>query len=344
MLPTIAVVIPNRNDSVFLADCLASVLRQSVRPDQIIFIDDQSSDDSLMKARAMLNGVCGVTILANASCVGAMETINRGLGQATCDYVLFLSSNDAIENELIAQAKLSMAKFLRPGIWSAMAWLVDVNGRRKYIYPTPVIALSDTYVSPKECARLALKHGNWFTGPTLMFHRESLQRLGGFNAKHFGLADLFAALGISSFRGAVFCPQPLGIMRMHSHGYLRSTLTNLENLEAILAEIKVAYGGFSPEIFTDKFCDRTKHRIRFASLRAAKGELVPFPGSWVGARYYLLNVGRSLFNPMLGPMVVLAFILLRPFDIIPCIRSKLFPGIYINLKNIFRFSERIQNI
>ena len=47
MKPTIAVVIPNYNDSNSLKQCLDSVYKLDSVPDQVLVVDDQSTDNSL---------------------------------------------------------------------------------------------------------------------------------------------------------------------------------------------------------------------------------------------------------------------------------------------------------
>ena len=324
-MPTIAVVIPNHNDSACLSACFESILRQSVRPDQVIFVDDYSSDDSLSKARSELSGVEGVTILANTSCLGTVGALNKGLEQVHCEYVFFLSANDYLMDEMIDQAKLSIGKFGKPGIWSAMVWAADEAGHCKYIYPSPVIALKDSYFSPDECVGLAMQLGNWFTGTTMLFNRETLQGIGGFDAEYRGLADLFAALTVSSLKGAVFYPQPLGVMRMHSGGYLWRTLTDLDGLEAILLKMEVASPKISARLFTRRFCSRTKHRIRFAALRAS-GFIASttIHSNWIGARYRLLQAVKLLLGGHRKLLIMVAFMLLRPYDFYPFVRYRLF--------------------
>jgi len=333
-MPTIAVVIPNRNDCAYLSDCLDSVLRQSVRPDQIIFVDDCSSDDSLPNARSKLGGVDGVTILANTFCLGTIGALNEGLKQVRCDYVLFLSSNDYLVDGIIERAKLSIVKFGKPGVWSAMVWAADEHGDIKYIYPSVVVALRESYFSPNECINLAMKHGNWFTGTTLLFHRETLQRVGGIDAEYHSLADLFSAFTVSSIKGAVFCPQPLGVMRMHSGGYHRRTLTDLDVLETILTKIESTGSKLSENLYTKRFCSLTRHRIRFAALRASgfvAGAM--FHPNWIEGRYRLLQLAKSLVGERRMVMTMLAFILLRPFDISSFIRYRLFGALWVVAQN-----------
>ncbi len=331
--PTIAVVIPNRNDSAFLSVCVDSVIRQRVRPDQIIFVDDQSTDDSLDKARAILAGIPESIVLANPICLGTMGALNEGLKLATCDYVLFLASNDHLVDGIIERAKSSIVELGRPGVWSAMVWAADEEGHCKYVYPSPVIALKDTYFGPDECIRMAMKLGNWFTGTTLFFHRESLQSIGGFDAEYRGLADLFAALTVASHKGAVFCPHPFGVMRMHSGGYLWRTLTDLNDLESILTKIEVRGKKLSPGLFNKRFVSRTKHRIRFAAMRAAgfSASALGYVG-WSGIRYNILRAARSMLGAHRRLMTIVSFIIIRPFDVFPMTWYRLIMILWINTR------------
>jgi glycosyltransferase involved in cell wall biosynthesis len=50
-LPTISVVIPARDDGPALARCLAALERQSVRPDEVVVVDNGSRDDTAAVAR-----------------------------------------------------------------------------------------------------------------------------------------------------------------------------------------------------------------------------------------------------------------------------------------------------
>src|SRR4030067_732667 len=180
MTPTIAVVIPNRNDSEHLKKCLDSVLAQNIPPDQIITVDDQSTDDSLDVVQKKLSNIAGARIVVNTTCFGTMGALNEGLKYVTSEYVLFLSSNDYVEGGIFERAKSCIAAAGSPGVWSAMVWVVDESGRHLHLYPSPVVALTDTFFPPDECIRLAKTVGHWVTGQTLIYHRETLRKIGGF--------------------------------------------------------------------------------------------------------------------------------------------------------------------
>lgn len=321
MIPTIAVVIPNRNDSGPLKKCLDSVLTQDVPPDQVIVVDDQSTDDSLDVIQEKLFNIAGAKIVVNQTCLGTMGTLNEGLKYVTSEYVLFLSSNDYVEKDIFERAKSCIETTGSPGVWSAMVWVVDENGRRLHLYPSPVVALSDKYFSPDKCIRLAKTLGHWFTGTTLIYHRETLQNIGGFDIAYLGLGDLLAALTVASIRGAAFSPEPLGVMRQHEGGLMWRTITDLPGLDAILTKMETTGPNFSPALFTTKFCDVMKRRIRFTAIRALhKNIWLPHTNLWQGYRYRILYAVAPFLGKYRKLQLALAFILLRPtFDLIAII-------------------------
>ncbi len=321
MTPTIAVVIPNRNDSAYLKKCLDSVLDQDVPPDQIIVVDDQSTDDSLEAIQKALFNIAGARIVVNPTCLGTMGALNEGLRYVTSDYVLFLSSNDYIEGGIFERAKSCIASAGSPGVWSAMVWVVDENGRHLHLYPSPVVALSDTFLPPEKCVGLAQTVGHWFTGTTLIYHRESLQKIGGFNIAYQGMGDMLAALTVASIGGAAFTPEPLGVMRQHEGGLMSRTLANLPGLDAILERMEYAGSELSPVLFTPEFCDVMKRRIRFTAIRALDKTIwLPHAESWHGYRYRILCAVVPYFGNFRKLQLALAFVLLRPtFDVVAII-------------------------
>ena len=93
----ISVVIPAYNAGKYLDICLTSVLNQTRKPDEIIVVDDGSTDNT-------------VSIAEKYGCRILMCETNRGIGfaryfgakSANGDYVAFLSADDAYSPDFIA--------------------------------------------------------------------------------------------------------------------------------------------------------------------------------------------------------------------------------------------------
>jgi glycosyltransferase involved in cell wall biosynthesis len=339
-LPTLAVVIPNRNDSVYLEKCLNSVLNQSIIPDQIVFVDDQSSDHSVDIAQRILSSYKNSQIVSNPVCLGTMGTLNEGFKRTTCDYVLFLASNDYILKNLFERAKLSICETGLPGVWSAMAWAADKDGCPMYVYPSPVVELDGHYLMPEDCIKLAMKTASWFMGCTLFFRRAELSEIGGFDTEYQGLADLMAALTISSRSGATFFAEPLGVMRMHGGGYLSNTMSDLENIERIIRIILQKGPLLSPHLYSPVFCRRMKDRLRFTAVRSIEDiGKIDWPEDWNGDRYAIFKKLVPIMKSSVKIRTVIALLLLRPFDILPMFLYRFWGAL---LMNRTRYRKKLQ--
>ena len=92
---TISVIIPCYNRQRSLRQALDSVLSQTHKPDEIIVIDDGSTDGSVEVAKSYGSKV-QVIQQPNA---GAAKARNRGIASATGDWIAFLDSDDIWRTE-----------------------------------------------------------------------------------------------------------------------------------------------------------------------------------------------------------------------------------------------------
>ncbi len=96
MNPKVSVIIPVYNVESLISTCLDSLIGQSMESIEIICVDDQSSDSSLERLRdyAALDGRIRVISQENRGPGGAR---NRGLSEATGQYILFVDADDYVE-------------------------------------------------------------------------------------------------------------------------------------------------------------------------------------------------------------------------------------------------------
>src|SRR6202011_5917984 len=94
---TITVIVPNYNRARYLDERLASILEQRLRPDEIIFLDDGSSDGSLEIARAwQARSPIHFAIAANATNIGSpFKQWAKGIESAAGDLVWIAESDDS---------------------------------------------------------------------------------------------------------------------------------------------------------------------------------------------------------------------------------------------------------
>lgn len=95
---TITLVVPIYNELPFLERCFASIENQTVPFDEVILIDDASTDGSatvILKYVSALMGE-GWCVLGKRKNAGLSRARNDGIKRATSDYVTFLDSDDEL--------------------------------------------------------------------------------------------------------------------------------------------------------------------------------------------------------------------------------------------------------
>ncbi len=332
--PSIAVLVPNWNDARYLPRCLRSVLDQSLTPDEFVIVDDCSTDDSVAVIRATVGETPYVKVVALEKNQGVYGAVAEGLRHITSDYVLFLSANDFVLPGIFDRAQKAIALGDRPGLWSALAWLVDDVDRPLRLQPSPLVSLSDTCFTPRDCLRLAHVHGNWFTGTTLIYRRDVLEEMGGFDPAYGGLSDLITALSIATRYGAAYSPSPCGIIRVHEGSVLSGTLRDYGRLEKLLERLSLRGPALSPALWTPGFLLRTALRFRFAAVRAAEGrQLTTLAGFVGGVRGAMLRlIDRVVPQSARRTRIAGAFLMLRPFDVLPTVVHRVLGGLLIRTR------------
>lgn len=91
--PSVSVVIPAYNYDRYLRRCLASVLRQTSLPAEVIVVDDGSTDST----KATVTATSELVRYIYQDHSGAAAARNRGIRLATGEYVAFLDADDEME-------------------------------------------------------------------------------------------------------------------------------------------------------------------------------------------------------------------------------------------------------
>ncbi len=316
---SLSVVIPNHNDGRYLGESIGSVLRQRPLPDELIVVDDASTDNSVAIIQDLIRDCPFARLVRNPTNVGVNRAFNIGIREARSRYVYCLSANDFLAAGVFARARQCLERYPDAGLWSAMMWMTDQDGMSTRIYPSAVVSLRDRYFGPPECRRLARRLGSWFAG-TMIYRRDALDEVGGFDPSLGAFSDLFACLAISSRHGAIFSPVPLASLRRHEGSFLDRTLQDPIVTERVLGALLDRGRAIAPALYDEAMNRRTKARIRFAAIRSRKSFSLTEP---MVARHWwaegMLALARALpasANPL---KTALLFLALRPFDIAPMV-------------------------
>src|SRR5262245_56025904 len=94
--PKLSVIVPNFNHAQFLPRCLEAILGQSVRPMEILVMDDASTDNSVEVIESCAQSHPGVRLHRNEQNLGVVANINRGVNLAQGDYLAFAAADDEV--------------------------------------------------------------------------------------------------------------------------------------------------------------------------------------------------------------------------------------------------------
>ena len=148
-MPTadLSVVIANRNHAHHLPRALDAVLSQSVRPREVIVLDDASTDDSIAVLEGYARQYPCLRLLRNDAHLGVTATYNRGFALATGEYILPGAADDYLLLGFIEKAMAQFACHPRAGVcvahgsctagddghtgrrvWFTPSWVVETDG------------------------------------------------------------------------------------------------------------------------------------------------------------------------------------------------------------------------
>lgn len=100
MTPKISIVIPVYNSEEFLEECLNSAIHQTLEEIEIVIINDASTDRSLQIIKDFQSEDSRIQLIDFKKNKGNGHGRNEGIKKANGEYILFLDSDDWLENNV----------------------------------------------------------------------------------------------------------------------------------------------------------------------------------------------------------------------------------------------------
>lgn len=195
----LSVIIPAYDAERYLAETIDSVLAQSVRPQEILLIDDGSTDDTVAVARRYTPAV---TVLSGPH-EGFGAALNRGIAAARGEYIAFLDADD---------------------LWVADKLARQLDAMDRNPVPALVFGLVRQFLSPDVAAVLASRivvdpePGAGYLAGALLARRSAVQRIGAFRTDiSIGCFIDWAARARELRLEEYLLPSVVMLRRLHGH-------------------------------------------------------------------------------------------------------------------------------
>jgi glycosyltransferase involved in cell wall biosynthesis len=239
-VPKISVVLPNYNHARELGISLAAIAAQTRPADEIVIVDDGSTDDSLEVIAGFAARCLNLRLIKHEQRQGVVAAVNRGVREASCDYVILASADECILPECceafgnamaeFPQARLAVSKFtewfpqtgeLRLGQDNECdLWFLGGDGAE--------------WVSPQRFHELLARAHIRLSVNSAMFERELLLEMGTFDPKLRWHSDWFAIYATAFRHGFVAIPRTLSWFRMEEDSYSSKGAANIADQEGVI--------------------------------------------------------------------------------------------------------------
>jgi len=235
--PSIAVAIPLYNHARFLRAALGSVLAQTSPLDEIIVVDDGSSDGGADIAEAALLGRTGAVVMRQEN-AGAHAALNRAVESAGSDFIAVLNSDDMFAPDKIARCRRLLET--RPGLQLIFGGveLVDAAGAPVRAGETADwLARARAFYHRTGDLVLSLINENFAaTTSNMVFSRAVWRRVGGFQPLRV-CHDLDFLLAVATHGGIFFDADSAHVLyRLHSRNTIKEDKSReREELAAVFA-------------------------------------------------------------------------------------------------------------
>ena len=98
-MKTIGVIVPNYNSGTYIKRCLDSLLEQEYKVNEIIVVDDCSTDESKKIVKEYTEKNNNIILLENGKNMGVSYSRNKGIENAKSEYIMFCDSDDWYEKQ-----------------------------------------------------------------------------------------------------------------------------------------------------------------------------------------------------------------------------------------------------
>jgi glycosyltransferase involved in cell wall biosynthesis len=218
---TVAVVIPAYNASATISKSLQSVFAQSKLPEEIIVVDDGSTDGTVEIVHSFGSSVK----LVKSPHLGVAAARNRGVRESRCDWIAFLDADDIwMRDKLELQFRVVQDE-------STLVYTdaIVVSGTDRWVL-SGVATCYEGHVLEQ------LLLGNFITNSSVIVRKAVFQALGGYPEHLRAIVDWPLWLKISAAHAVQYVNKPLVEYRVSEGGITRRIEVTMPAHLAVLDE------------------------------------------------------------------------------------------------------------
>ena len=263
----LSVVLPNFNDGKVLPRALRSLLSQKPAAQEIIVVDDGSSDDSVSIVEKFQASHPSIRLIRNETNLGIVASVKRALDAATGEFLLCASSDDFILPGLFQHAFFGFNENPSAAFFCASVALVDAGNRVIGIRPVAAPLPSRGYLSPSDVRRIIQGTDFWVIGTSTIYRRNLLAEIGYFDPNLGPIGDVLTNRLLAFRHGFYFDPAVLAVYNKDPASFSGQSALSVERSLQVLNAAQGWIAAKLPEDVRDQHARLFDRRMRFGLAR-----------------------------------------------------------------------------
>lgn len=229
----ISAILPTYNSRQYLAKSIQSLIDQTEPFDEIIIIDDGSTDDSINIINTFVSQHKNIYLLKHTSNQGVCEALNNGLKYATGDYVILCAADDCYFRDIVEHAKSCAQKYPTIGIICGDA---NVYHNKKKSPNYRMLPFSEnTLITSNLFKKIAYRYHVYFNGSGGMFmKRDAILQAGLLHHELRWHSDWLLYITIALQHGIYYIKTPFVDIYMREQSYSSNRLNYAKQKQVML--------------------------------------------------------------------------------------------------------------
>lgn len=215
-----SVIIPNYNHADLLTEAVQSILNQTKLPQEILIIDDCSTDNSLKVIQQLSKKTPLIRWIRNEKNLGVAESTNRGFEEAIGEYVTPLASDDLLFPNFLSRTTKELDKHPEIGICSGK--IAEFSGQKPpYQFLTVETDIGEhlRILSPLELKEVFKKSTYFIYSNGTIFRRKAALKHGKYRVGIANLCDWYLNNCVALDQGLIFIPEVFSALRVSRESY-----------------------------------------------------------------------------------------------------------------------------
>lgn len=227
MPSNVSVVIPTYNGAMYLAAAVESVFAQTRLPDEIVVVDDRSTDDTLKVLQTQRGPVAIRILQLERNSGGPVVPMTKGFEACDSPFIVTLDQDDRMHPNRIERQVGALEQ--HPEAAAAIGLLVKIDAEGK---PSPGDFVAESRIrlnsipfkdgvgcrllDPAGVYAHVLSHGTLTIASSTTFRKSAWSKAGGFDASLRVAWDTDISLKLTAVGPLAYIPDPIGDYRLHA--------------------------------------------------------------------------------------------------------------------------------